>query len=108
MADREVVIKIPEEQYKYILRSDNSAFADLVSKEMMMHIIKNGTPLPERHGDLKDMGNLKYVLDLTREDFIYSGKEIERAVKSMTTIVKSNKANKEEQTKKKEGNEYDG
>lgn len=105
MADREVVIKIPEEQYKYILKSDNSAFADLVSKEMMMYAIKNGTPLPERHGDLKDMGNLKYMLDLTREDFIYSGKEIERTVKSMTTIVESNK---EEQTKKKEGNEYDG
>ena len=45
------------------------------------------------------------MFDLTREDFIYSGKEIEQMVKSMTTIVKSNK---EEQTKKKEGNEYDG
>lgn len=99
MADEmELVIKIPREVYIAMCYNLECDIGDI------KNIIRNGTPLPERHGDLKDMGNLPYMFDLTREDFIYSGKDIERTVKAMTTIVKPNK---EEQTKKKEGNEYD-
>ena len=58
--------------------------------------IKNGVQLPKGHGDLKDMGNLQYVFDLTREDTIYSGKDIERAIKSMKTIVEADKAESED------------
>lgn len=49
MADVEVVIKIPEEQYNLILKTDAGALSVFVSKEGMMYAIKNGTPLPEHH-----------------------------------------------------------
>ena len=49
MADIELMIKIPEEQYNLILKSDTGATSVFVSKEGMMYAIKNGTPLPEHH-----------------------------------------------------------
>lgn len=49
MADIELVIKIPEEEYRWIIKSDETVFADVASKECMMHAIKNGTPLPRRY-----------------------------------------------------------
>jgi hypothetical protein len=54
---------------------------------MLYDSVRNSTPLRNGHGDLKDMGNIKYVFDLTRNDPIYSGKDIEWAVKSMKTII---------------------
>lgn len=54
MADIELVIKIPEEEYRWIIKSDETVFADVASKECMMHAIKNGTPLPKGHGRLVD------------------------------------------------------
>ena len=54
-------------------------------------IMNGGIKLPKNHGDLKDMGNLKYVFDLTKDNPIYSGKDIERAIKSMTTIIPADK-----------------
>lgn len=45
--------------------------------------------LPKGHGNLKDMGNLKYIFDLTREDAVYSGKDIEWAIKRLTTIIEA-------------------
>ena len=87
MAEIKVVIKIPEEMWKQIKKG----YVPLgISK-----YLKNGVTLPKEHGDLKDMGNLPYVFDLTREDFIYSGKDIERAIKSMTTIIEADVQNKE-------------
>lgn len=61
MADIELVIKIPEEEYRWIKKSDNSNFADVAEKKCMLHAIKNGTPLPKGHGDLKDSNNLKHA-----------------------------------------------
>lgn len=54
--------------------------------------IFHGTPLPKGHGDLKDMKNLRYVFDLTTEEHLYSGKDIERAVKSMIPIIKADRS----------------
>ncbi len=83
----EIVIRIPEEDYKKISNS-NPSYADDFN---LYYAIKNGVKLPKGHGNLKDMGNLPYVFDLTREDFIYSGKDIERAINSMTTVVEADK-----------------
>ena len=52
MADIELIIKISEEEYRWIKKSDDSIFADIAEKECMLHAIKNGTPLPEKHGRL--------------------------------------------------------
>ena len=41
------------------------------------------------------MGNLQYVFDLTREDHIYSGKDIDQAVKLMKSIVEADKEESE-------------
>ena len=76
----EVVIKIP----KYYLThpQDYSCLAECV---------RRGILLQKGHGDLKDMSNLKYVFDLTREDPIYSGKDIKQAVNSMKSIIEADK-----------------
>jgi len=49
MADIELVIKIPEEDYEY-LKSHN--------KDGSYNAILNGTPLPKGHGDIVDIETL--------------------------------------------------
>ena len=55
----QIVIDIPEEEYNWIIKSDKTVFADVASKECMLHAIKNGTPLPKRHGALIDREELR-------------------------------------------------
>lgn len=65
-----IMIEIPEEEYKKISNS-NPSYADDFS---IYYAIKNGTPLPKGHGDLKDeldldlfapsLGISEYVNDL--------------------------------------------
>lgn len=88
MDEIEVVIRIPKEEYHYIqLYGGIKPFSgNFIAKQ-----IKKGTVLPKGHGELKDISNLKYVFDLTREDPIYSGKDIERAVKTMKSIIEADK-----------------
>lgn len=87
MAYIELVIKIPKEDYTKISNS-NPSYADDFA---LYYAIKNGIPIPKGYGDLKDIGNLKYVFDLTRTDYIYSGEDIRRAMESMVTIVPADK-----------------
>ena len=62
MADIELVIKIPEEQYNVIRLSDKTAVASWVSREAMLCAIRNGTPLPKGHGRLIDADEYKEEL----------------------------------------------
>ena len=83
----EIIIKIPEEEYNYILKSDNSVFADCVSKECMMHAIKKGTPLPKGHGKLIDTDELLTVTE-------YDGKNEKTyvpydAISNASTIIEA-------------------
>ena len=75
-----VVIDMPEHYYE-----------NNIKKELPICLTEDNVIaiLPKGHGDLKDMGNLQYVFDLTRENPIYSGRDIERAIKSMKTIVEA-------------------
>lgn len=93
MADIELVIKIPEEVKEAFdkAKEDDLKGSYYDYNSVIGKAIQNGTPLPKGHGDLKDMGNLQYVFDLTREDPIYSGKDIEWAIKSMKTIIEVDK-----------------
>lgn len=43
----ELAITIPDDEYRYIKKSDKNVFADVASKECMLYAIKNGTPLPK-------------------------------------------------------------
>ncbi len=67
MKDIELVIKIPEEEYRWIIKSDETVFADEASKECMLHVIKNGIPIPKGHGrliDAKDVGEYLTLADV--------------------------------------------
>lgn len=59
MADIELVIKIPDEEYKKISNS-NPSYADDFS---IYYAIKNGTPLPKGHGRLGDLGKIYVKLN---------------------------------------------
>lgn len=92
MAEIEIVIKIPEETYQKIKETNmvisgrrNGIRLDYI----LFSAVNTGTPLPKGHGNLKDMGNLPYIFDLTRDDPIYSGTDIERAVNSMKSIIEA-------------------
>jgi hypothetical protein len=54
MADIELVIKIPEEEYKII--KNYTAPMTWIER-----LIKNGTPLPKGHGDLIDISNIDVI-----------------------------------------------
>lgn len=58
MADIELVIKIPEEDYHRIA----SGFGQEEDAVLFEKIFKNGTPLPEHHGDLIDVEIIKNEL----------------------------------------------
>ena len=53
MADIELVIKIPEEMYKWV--DDVNKFFNYYGTSDFVNLIKNGTPLPKGHGRLKDV-----------------------------------------------------
>ena len=58
----QLIIDIPEEEYRWIKKSDKTVFADVASKECMLHAIKNGTPL-SKYTSLKKSYKKTYVSD---------------------------------------------
>lgn len=50
----QIVIDLPENEYRWIIKSDETIFANVTSKECMLNAIKNGIPLPKGHGKLFD------------------------------------------------------
>lgn len=52
----ELVIKIPEEEYNIIKKSNKPM-------SWVEHLIANGTSLPKGHGDLKDMNDIYEALE---------------------------------------------
>ena len=59
----QIVIDIPEEEYRWIKKSDETVFANVASKECMLHAIRNGTPLPKGHGRLIDAADLAKAIN---------------------------------------------
>lgn len=80
-----LVIDIPKEEYNYILKSDNSVFADCASKECMMHVIKKGTPLPKGHGKIVDMSEVLIKL----MQFYDGDKSIGQCLDEVNTIIEA-------------------
>lgn len=87
MADIELIIRIPEEDYERIKNSD----------DMNFNVIKNGTPLPKGHGDLKDVSKFVYDCDCDGCDKIcYCDNCVhhivrERNIKEAPTIIEADK-----------------
>lgn len=82
MADVEVVIKIPREDYEYIKNS----------KDFNFNVIKNGTPLPKGHGRLIDADAFIDTLGCSDRD-IYAKACIEE---DAPTILEADKTEREE------------
>lgn len=93
----QIVVDIPEEIYKA------SQIIDVKHEDVIqipLEVIKNGTPLPKGHGELKDtkaildkfddayISNVGLVPDNLAEGFV----QCEELIKTATTLVKADKA----------------
>lgn len=83
MADIELVIKIPEENYK----KDNLIHFFGCYSEKLDEVIKNGTPLPKGHGAIKDVSQIEIPMC---EDRAYE-RWVQVAIDSAPTIIKASK-----------------
>lgn len=81
MADIELVIKIPEEEYKCVQLTGHIGNTTAVSNALL-----NGTPLPEHHGDLVDRNELlkQYGLENATK---YDNKDAEQQKHSYSTMM---------------------
>lgn len=92
MADIELVIKIPEEEYKII----KNYTAPMTFVE---HSIKNGTPLPKGHGRIVDIGKINEDRVDRDNPIIYltiNGENIEAVsldyLNNLSTIIEADNA----------------
>ena len=69
MADVELVIKIPEEEYNAIKKSN-------APMTWLEHLIKKGTPLPQWHGKIIDESQIEEVYTQTTEERYIKGEII--------------------------------
>ena len=79
MADIELIIRIPEEDYERIKNSD----------DMNFNVIKNGTPLPKGHGRLIDADKI----DFDSSDFYDCDdvRIVEEIINDAPTIIEADK-----------------
>ena len=61
----QIVIKIPEDTYKDIIKN---GFIYDEDNEVVTHAIQNGTPLPEHHGRLGDLDALEEYFGNVRKE----------------------------------------
>ena len=66
----QIVIEIDDEDYKTIQELD-SHYSILFgkTKDNAFSAIKNGIPLPEHHGDLKDIGDMELLNVQVHDDY---------------------------------------
>jgi len=70
MADIELVIKIPNDIYHRVVVSPRCAtFLDAFrDRDIFVKALQTGIPLPEGHGDLKDMDDIYEALEGWNDD----------------------------------------
>jgi hypothetical protein len=87
MADIELVIKMPEEVYRYAKKYNVSPVLALREMSICMNAITNGTPLPKGHGRIADMdAAIKCIEDVEGEDAIWAISLIKWACSKRTII----------------------
>ena len=101
MSDIELVIKLPEEMYKWV--NDVNKFFDDYGISDFIDLVEKGTPLPKGHGDLIDKDHMIARLeaaskfyggenaDAFDERFSYGLKEAAIKVAEEPTIIEANK-----------------
>ena len=92
MADIELVIKIPEEMYKWV--NDVNRFFDDYGISDFIDLVKNGTPLPKGHGRLIDADKLQdYFWD--NRSKLFQSKDCRIAIDNAPTVEAIPKADYE-------------
>ena len=81
MADIELVIKIPEKLYNMACNYPEMILAGYPQ------CIRNGTPLPKGHGELKDVNEIWRLYDYSDIDYTMSD-----ALDDAPTIIEADKA----------------
>ena len=108
MANIELVIKIPKEQYNAIKSNLYNTFPAEM-KEWGLEAIRNGTPLPKGHGSLKDADAIRKTISESIEeckkwaDEVKGGEMYARVSQSLGTFVECSLRIKNEQTIIKNG-----
>ncbi len=100
MSDIEIVVKIPEEMYKW-MNDVNKCFDDYGTSDFI-DLIKNGTQLPKGHGDLVDVNEVEEYLNniqLELDGWGETDKAIEIAkarmgLDTVSTIIEAEKEKK--------------
>ena len=54
MKDIELVIKIPEDQYRTLTATSQNDVVAVIDNALLIKAIKNGTPIPKGHGKIVD------------------------------------------------------
>ena len=99
MSEVELVIKIPEEMYKWV-NDANKIFNDYGTSDFI-DLVKNGTPLTKGHGRLKDTDaickDIISALGIRDENYLLEAEEaIYKRIKNAPTIIEADKAESEE------------
>ena len=61
-----IIIDIPKEQYTTLNAKTQDDIVDVIDHGVLIKAIKNGTPLPVRHGRLIDADALEYSCDFEK------------------------------------------
>ena len=69
MADIEVVIKIPEDDYKRIVKYGMTVFGSDEDIDLLERALENGIVLPKGHGRIVDIDNAVKDLESVNESF---------------------------------------
>ena len=90
----ELVVKIPEEMYKWV--NDVNKFFDDYRTSDFIDLVKNGTPLPKGHGDLKDTDaickDIISALGIRDENYLLEAEEaVYKRIKNAPTIIEADK-----------------
>lgn len=96
MSDIELVVKLSEDSYKALCRGSMLP-SDV---ENVVQGIKNGTPLPKGHGDLKDIGECNRKLFYQQcggANSLITVKTAFDMLLSLPTILKADKERKDEE-----------
>lgn len=77
MADIELVIKIPESQYKTLNAKSQTDVVDVIDDKTLIDAIKNGAPLPKGHGRLIDADTFEaFCAKHKLDNDMFSGKPL--------------------------------
>lgn len=92
MAEIEIVIKIDKDIAQGIIDGEKDAPRNIVRafQATIADAIKNGTPLPEGHGDLKDMEDIYEALEGWEDD---TGWIVDSIDCEAPTIIEADKEN---------------